>query len=52
MFLGLKVRPVCGTDYLTIILILVLFVHQCNIHFLFFIIRRHVSVSYGHLQVL
>jgi hypothetical protein len=33
-------------------LIFVLFVHQCNIHFLFFIIRRHVSASYGHLQVL
>jgi hypothetical protein len=30
----------------------VLFVHQCNIHFLFFIIRRHVSASHGHLQVL
>jgi hypothetical protein len=32
--------------------IFVLFVHQCNIHFLFFIIRRHVSASHGHLQVL
>jgi hypothetical protein len=28
------------------------FVHQCNIHFLLFIIRRHVSASHGHLQVL
>jgi hypothetical protein len=28
------------------------FVHQCTIHFLFFIIRRHVSASHGHLQVL
>jgi hypothetical protein len=28
------------------------FVHQCNIHFLFSIIRRHVSASHGHLQVL
>jgi hypothetical protein len=33
-------------------LILVLFVHQYTIHFLFFIIRRYVSASYGHLQVL
>jgi hypothetical protein len=28
------------------------FVHQCNIHFLLFIIRRHVSAPHGHLQVL
>jgi hypothetical protein len=28
------------------------FVHQCNINFLLFIIRRHVSASHGHLQVL
>jgi hypothetical protein len=28
------------------------FVHQCNIHFLLFIIRLHVSSSHGHLQVL
>jgi hypothetical protein len=28
------------------------FVLQCNIHFLLFIIRRHVSASHGHLQVL
>jgi hypothetical protein len=28
------------------------FVQQCNLHFLLFIIRRHVSASHGHLQVL
>jgi hypothetical protein len=28
------------------------FLHQCNIHFLLFIIRRHISASHGHLQVL
>jgi hypothetical protein len=28
------------------------FVYQCNINFLFFIIRRHVLASHGHLQVL
>jgi hypothetical protein len=33
-------------------LIFVLFVHQCSIHFLLFIIRRHVSASHGHLQLL
>jgi hypothetical protein len=37
---------------LLFIYLLFLLVHQCNIHFLYFIIRRHVSASYGHLQVL
>jgi hypothetical protein len=46
------VRPQCKVCKINFCLILVLLVHKCNIHFLLFIIRRHVSASYGHLQVL
>jgi hypothetical protein len=49
-----SLEPYCilASCYIRFTLNICSFVHQCNIHFLSFIIRRHVSASHGHLQVL
>jgi FlaA1/EpsC-like NDP-sugar epimerase len=49
--LGVLIYCILGSCYISFTLNICSFVHQCNIHFLLFIIRRHVSASHGHLQV-
>jgi hypothetical protein len=47
----LAVYCILASCYIRFTLNICSFVHQCNIHFLFCIIRRHVSASHGLLHV-